>query len=240
MKPEDNMKNTLIVNLYGGPGSGKSTGAAYIFSRLKMDGIDAELVTEFAKDKVWEENKTVFNCQFYISGKQAFRIARCFGKVDVIVTDSPIRLGKIYADMNGEKYLGRACIDEADKYRDSSIDIILRRVKPYNPNGRNQTEEESDAITRRIRYMLEYYKVPHLTFDGDQTGYNLVFQLIKEKLLEIKGKESTMANEQLDLFGYTASNETIDASTPIQAENEKKKEEERYHSTDPSQCSLPI
>ena len=30
------MKNTMIVNLYGGPGTGKSTGAAYIFSKLKM------------------------------------------------------------------------------------------------------------------------------------------------------------------------------------------------------------
>jgi hypothetical protein len=30
------MKNTLIVNLYGGPGTGKSSGAAYIFSKLKM------------------------------------------------------------------------------------------------------------------------------------------------------------------------------------------------------------
>ena len=49
-----------------------------------------------------------------------------------------------------------------------------------------------------------------------------------------------MANEQTDLFGYTASNETIDASTPIQAENDKSKEEEKYHSTDPAQCSLPL
>ena len=80
------MKNTLIVNLYGGPGSGKSTGAAYIFSKLKMAGVDAEYVTEYAKDKVWEGNKEVFNCQFYITGKQVFRIHRCFGKVDVIVT----------------------------------------------------------------------------------------------------------------------------------------------------------
>ena len=46
------MKDTLIMNLYGGPGSGKSTGAAYIFSMLKMVGVDAEYVTEFAKDKV--------------------------------------------------------------------------------------------------------------------------------------------------------------------------------------------
>ena len=58
------MKDTLIVNLYGGPGSGKSTGAAYIFSMLKMVGVDAEYVTEFAKDKVWEGNQEVFKCQF--------------------------------------------------------------------------------------------------------------------------------------------------------------------------------
>ena len=116
------MKDTIIVNLYGGPGTGKSTGAAYIFSMLKMTGVDAEYVTEFAKDKAWEGNQEVFKCQFYITGKQAYRIARCFGKVDVIVTDSPIRLGKIYADMIGRTQLGLACIEDADFYSVNSID----------------------------------------------------------------------------------------------------------------------
>lgn len=60
----------IVVNLFGAPGAGKSTGAARIFSNLKMAGINAELVTEFAKDKVWEENKAVFNDQLYIFGKQ--------------------------------------------------------------------------------------------------------------------------------------------------------------------------
>lgn len=59
----------ILVNLYGAPGSGKSTGAAYIFSKLKMAGIDAELVTEFAKDKVWEESKAPFDNQAYMFGK---------------------------------------------------------------------------------------------------------------------------------------------------------------------------
>lgn len=41
-----------VVNLFAQPGAGKSTGAAYIFAKLKMAGVNAELITEFAKDKV--------------------------------------------------------------------------------------------------------------------------------------------------------------------------------------------
>ena len=58
----------LVVNLYGAPGAGKSTGAAYIFSKLKMAGVKAELVTEFAKDMVWEENNEALHNQMYMFG----------------------------------------------------------------------------------------------------------------------------------------------------------------------------
>lgn len=174
--------NTIIVNLYGGPGSGKSTGAAYIFSMLKMSGVDAEYVAEFAKDKVWEGNQEVFKCQFYITGKQAYRIARCFGKVDVIVTDSPIRLGKIYADRIGLTQLGLACVEAADQFNLHSIDIFLKRVKPYNPNGRNQTEDESKGIDKDIMNMLNEQNVPYQTFTGDLDGYKQIYNLIMQRL----------------------------------------------------------
>jgi len=36
---------TLVVNLYGGPGTGKSTTAAATFAELKMAGINCELVS---------------------------------------------------------------------------------------------------------------------------------------------------------------------------------------------------
>jgi adenylate kinase family enzyme len=176
------MKKTLIINLYGGPGTGKSTGAAYIFSQLKLKGIDAEYVTEFAKDKVWEHNTKVFQNQMYVTGKQAFKISRCYGEVDVIITHSPIRLGYTYAIAQNRPKLGEAILEEADLYKDSSIDIFLKRVKPYNPNGRNQTEDEAKQIDIEMRKALEDQKVKLLEFDGDINGYNRIVEYISNIL----------------------------------------------------------
>lgn len=60
------MKKPLVVNLFGGPGVGKSTGAAKVFSELKLLGVNCELVGEFAKDKTWEHNSTALSCQEYV------------------------------------------------------------------------------------------------------------------------------------------------------------------------------
>lgn len=180
------MKDTLIVNLYGGPGTGKSTGAAYIFSKLKMAGIDAEYISEFAKDKVWEGSKEAFKCQFCLSGHQAYRISRIFGKVDVIVTDSPIRLGAIYASRQKRTRLAEACHEDADAYKGHTLEIMLRRVKPYNPNGRNETEEESKALDSVIKCMLLSREIEFIEKTGDLAGYDEVVQLVIDTLAERK------------------------------------------------------
>ena len=44
------MKETLVVNLFGGPGTGKSTMMAGIFAKLKSLGYDCEMCVEFAKE----------------------------------------------------------------------------------------------------------------------------------------------------------------------------------------------
>ena len=138
----------LIINLFGAPGAGKSTGAAYVFSQLKAAGVNAELVTEFAKDKVWEGTKAVFENQAYIFGKQYFRISRLEGKVDVVITDSPILLSAFYNDNDhvlGEEF-DKLVFKVFDYY--NRIDVFVHRVKPYNEAGRFQTEEESDAVSK--------------------------------------------------------------------------------------------
>ena len=172
----------LIVNLYGAPGAGKSTGAAYVFSQLKMHGINAELVTEFAKDKVWEESKAVFQNQAYIFGKQYFRISRVQDKVDVVITDSPILLSSFYAndEVLGEEF--DALIMKVFNSYDS-MNVFINRVKPYNPSGRFQTEAESDELSNVMRTFLDNHNVVCTQYDGCVDGYDA---LVNDILTRVK------------------------------------------------------
>lgn len=174
----------LLINLYGAPGAGKSTGAAYIFSQLKLAGINAELVTEFAKDKVWEGNKAVFENQAYIFGKQYFKISRCADKVDVIVTDSPLMLSTIY---NNNPVLGEDFDNVVRNVAKSfnTKNYFITRVKPYNPVGRNQTEAESNVIADEVKHMLDMEKIEYAEYPGTISGYDCI---VKDILKTIKGE----------------------------------------------------
>lgn len=173
----------IVINLFGVPGAGKSTGAAYIFSQLKMHGINAELITEFAKDKVWESNEEVFKNQAYIFGKQSFKMSRCKNKVDVIITDSPLLLSAFY---NKDETLGEdfnKVVNNVFQSYDNRNYLILR-TKPYNSIGRNQTQEESDALAEPMKKLLLKYHVDAEFIAGEVEGYN---KIVNQILKELKG-----------------------------------------------------
>lgn len=169
------MKDTIIVNLSGSPGAGKSTGAAYVFSMLKMHSIDAELVTEYAKDKVWEENPTPFKNQAYLFGQQYYKLTKLVGKVDVVVTDSPLILSIIYnTDKNLGESFNKMVLDVFNNHR--NVNYFLKRVKPYNPNGRFQSEEESDKLSKSILELHEKNNIPVKIVRGCQEDYDIIVE----------------------------------------------------------------
>lgn len=173
----------LVVNLFGAPGAGKSTGAAYIFSKLKMAGINAELVTEFAKDKVWEGSKAVFQNQAYIFGKQYFRISRVQDKVDVVITDSPILLSSFYSndDVLGEEF-DALTLKVFNSY--DSMNVFINRTKPYNATGRFQTEKESDKLSDDLLAFLKTRGIVCSNYNGDINDYD---KLANEIIKRVKG-----------------------------------------------------
>jgi adenylate kinase family enzyme len=177
------MKKPIVVNLAGSPGAGKSTGAAKIFSELKMLGINCELVGEVAKDITWEHNMTALSCQEYVFGKQSYRLARCRNDVDVIVTDSPLPLTIIYTQNPAiKKPLTDLVMAVFNSY--DNINFFINRTKPYNPKGRNETEAESNAISEEIKELYKNLNISYTEINGDTEGYEKVINLICKKLDE--------------------------------------------------------
>lgn len=80
----------IVVNFFGAPCAGKSKWASIIYGYLKEAGVSCELVTEFAKDCIWENNTTALECDEYIFGTQSYRLHKAIKNVDVVVTDSPL------------------------------------------------------------------------------------------------------------------------------------------------------
>lgn len=176
-------KKPLVINLFGAPGAGKSTGAAIVFAELKKRGVNAELVTEFAKDKTWEGNATALGCQEYVFGKQSYRLARCRADVDVIVTDSPLPLSLLYASdpaLLGDGAFQKVVMNVFNSY--NNLNFYILRVKPYNPKGRNQTEAESDALNGPLQTLLAENKIPYCCIYGDDEGYAEIVQRVAERL----------------------------------------------------------
>lgn len=177
------MSECIVVNLVGAPGAGKSTGAAYIFSQLKMRGVNAELITEFAKDKVWEENQEVFKAdnQVYLFGKQFYRMSRCRDKVDVIVTDSPLLLSSLYnhSEVLGDDF-NKVVLNVFNSF--NNMTYLLIRDKPYNPKGRHQSEAESDALVEPLTNLLKNNNIEYTTAYGNSMDYNVIVDDIMDKL----------------------------------------------------------
>jgi len=173
-------KETLLVNLYAGPGTGKSTSMAGLFYELKLKGVNCEMAPEFAKEKVWEESTKLLDNQIYVFGKQLHAIHRVNGKVDVIITDSPLLLSVVYGKDESDQFK-ELVLDVYHRFK--TLNVFLTRVKKYNPSGRLQNEVEAKKIDVRIQTLMDDYKIPYITRPA---GRNTVTEL-SESVMEMIG-----------------------------------------------------
>ena len=176
-------KNTLIVNILGGPGSGKSTTRAALFAKLKLLGYNCEEATEWCKAKVYEKNAYVFTDQLYIFSKQRKSLLQMINDVDIIVTDSPIILSALYEEpydsMHAELYA-------YEFSRFNNLNIFLNRVKPYNHIGRHQTEIEAKKVDAILVQMLDNMRIRCYNVDGDENAPNAIYELIRNQQCQLK------------------------------------------------------
>ena len=150
--------NTILINLFGSPGTGKSTTAAELFALMKHKGMSVELVREYAKDIVWQGNIDLLTNQLHIVAEQNDRVYRLLGRVEYIITDSPILLSNVYNTGTDTASQALNGLVSELHHKDKSINIFLNRTKAYDPKGRTQTEDEANELTNTIRSLLEQHE----------------------------------------------------------------------------------
>ncbi|MCM1045266.1 MAG: ATP-binding protein [Candidatus Gastranaerophilales bacterium] len=172
--------NTIVINLFGEPSAGKSTCAMDITARLKRKGINAEYVSEFAKDKVYENNGEVFKHQEYLFGKQSFKMGRVRDKVQVMVVDSPLLLCAVYNkdDTLGEDF-NKTVLNIFNSY--DNRNYLLARHHAYENEGRFQNEAEAQKVREEIMDKLEEYNIDYeLTTSYEKSCEKIADQIARE------------------------------------------------------------
>lgn len=175
---------TFVVNFFGGNGSGKSTLATGCFSLLKLHGINAEYVNEYAKDRTWEGTLDITYNPIYIVAKQEQKQFRLNNKVDVMITDSPLIIAECYTEDPVAIDLSRKLFKRYD-----NLNFYINRVKPYNPKGRRESELEASLVAQKMLDSLRDNKQNYTEIDGNYDGLNKALFSIMDKL-----------DKQVDIF----------------------------------------
>jgi ABC-type oligopeptide transport system ATPase subunit len=155
-----------VINLFGSPGSGKSTTAAGLFHALKTLDYNVELVTEVAKDLVWSKRFKCLENQAKVTVDQYERLRRLEDQVDYVITDSPILLGIFYQPKNYFMLFEPFVMELFESF--DNINLFINRKKKYNPKGRMQTEKESNLISLQLQDLLRDCGYDYKTFDGNK------------------------------------------------------------------------
>lgn len=140
-----------VVNFIGAPGSGKSTAAAELYALLSKRGANVELVTEYMKEVVWNRQMDLVNNQDLLFSQQRQRLTRLQGKVDFVITDSPLLLAFFYNDnpsfpMDTFSVFARQCWEQFNNYT-----VFINRNHGFQQEGRYHDEIQSIEIEAKMR-----------------------------------------------------------------------------------------
>ena len=148
---------------------------AGIYYELSRRGLLAEMASEFAKDKVWEDSTKTLDDQLYIFGKQHHKIWRVYGKVDWVITDSPLLLSIYYNNDVALKHFNDVVLESFNRF-DNRTYFLERDDSFFKDEGRVHNLETSKKIDKTLKELLKTYHIPYTTVSAK----NAVEEIIKD------------------------------------------------------------
>jgi nicotinamide riboside kinase len=159
------VNKTIVVNVLGGPGVGKSTLASELFVHMKRRDTTCELIREYVKQWAWDGISVGPFDQLYILGKQAKYESRLYGKVDYVITESPFLLSAVYENFYTGKDIVLPTVLRFMRHAlENGIlhkNFVLQRQFEYERGGRYEDERTARQVDKAIESFLVDHDFPY-------------------------------------------------------------------------------
>lgn len=152
MKPKP-PRSTIVINIYAGPGAGKSTLTCALFAEMKIQQKSVELVREYVKTWAWRGQTIGRWDQVYLYAKQLRAESALYGKVDYLIADCPLGLNAVYEQVYPTRDGSRTMLQLFNDIRLQQqsegirhLDLLIQRTKPYVQEGRYEDEQAAREV----------------------------------------------------------------------------------------------
>lgn len=147
------MCKTRTINIWGGPGSGKSTTASALYTLMKCSGYSVELVEEQSRRLIRDGSANLFKTPGYSAALQFAAIYNA-GPFEYVICDAPVLSKLAYENPSKE-------VEDYIRYLDELLpgyDVFLERSRShrYEPIGRIHTEDEARKLDIKMKSLIHY------------------------------------------------------------------------------------
>ncbi len=150
-----------VINIFAGPGCGKSTVAAGLYHKLKTLNKNVEYVSEYAKDLIYENRFERLNDYLYVLAEQHHRLLKLSNSVEYAICDGSFLLGYIHCKKNGfynHKLLKELVLDIFNSYENFNY-LLPREKKFYTKSGRKESLKEAIKLDKKLSQLFTKKKI---------------------------------------------------------------------------------
>lgn len=166
----------IVINFVGQPGAGKSTLAAGVFHELKLRRWNTELVTEYTKELILQDDTWTLGDELMVFAEKYSRIKR-MANVDIVITDSPLINSAIYGRSQFGT-VGEEFFKEVSGLFDNRY-IVVTPETNYIPFGRMQDEEAARRAGSEILDLLPGLNSQIFYVPGNRQGVKTAVDIVE-------------------------------------------------------------
>lgn len=175
-------KQALNIQLFSGPGVGKSTISSGIFYNMKISGYNVEFIAEYAKGLTYSKDYTKLKDQLIVLANQYHKYYRTKNSnIDYLIHESPFLMSLAYFtedEVIKEEFFKPLVINMYNNLNNLNIFLERNLDNGYQEFGRNQTLEEAIEIDNKILKLLDDNNIPYIKIKSDENAVKNILKII--------------------------------------------------------------